>query len=173
MLFLGCFTVLRVSFTQGSGNTHTQNEKSRTSAPTQYSCVHTTDGKRGIYLQCSAVTAVTQTSYCSKSNCGKSKPHDVQHSSCLLSTVQLNYSINKCQNSHLSFLVWVYLSLLFPGRHIMQILKNLSTPKEHRGIKHGVLNISLGFCKSHQSHNNSEFWGALTAMPGTIWKDSC
>lgn len=100
----------------------------------------------------------------------KSKPHYVQHSSYLLSRAQLNYSIKKCQNSHLSFLVWVYLSLLFPRRHLMQILKNLSTPQEYRGIKHGAFNISIDFCKTHQSHKDSEFWGTLKTMPGTIWK---
>lgn len=64
-------------------------------------------------------------------------------------------------------------SLFFPRKHLMQILKNLSTPKGYRGIKHGVVNISLDFCKTHQSHNDSEFWGTLKTMLGTIWKESC
>lgn len=92
----------------------------------------------------------------------------MQYCSYLLRAIQLNSSVKKCQNSYLSFLV--YLSLLFLGRHLMQILKNLSTPQEHRGIKHGVFNTVLNFCKTHQSHKDSEFWRSLKTMPGPIWK---
>lgn len=44
--------------------------------------------------------------------------------------------------------------------------------KNNRGIKHGVFNISLDFCTTHQSYKDSEFWGALKTMPRRIWKGS-
>lgn len=62
------------------------------------------------------------------------------------------------------------LSLSFSAFPFMQILKNFSTAQEYRGIKHGGFNSGLDFCKTHQSHKDSELRGALKTMPGRIWK---
>lgn len=93
-------------------------------------------------------------------NHGKSKPRSVQHSNYLLSTVQLNYSIKKCQNYHLFIPAFPWEA---PHANPEELFHTT------RIQRHGVL-IGLDFCKTQQSHKNSEFWRALKTMPGRIWK---
>lgn len=59
----------------------------------------------------------------------------------------------------------------------MQILKNYSIPQawrtqceEDRGIKRHVFSIVLDFYKTHQFHEEKEFWEALKTVPETAWK---
>lgn len=35
-----------------------------------------------------------------------------------------------------------------------------------------IFNIVLDFSQTHQSHEDTEFWGALKTMPETIWLDN-
>lgn len=136
------------------------------------------DGKTGIYLQCPAVTAATQRSHCS-SWCLTmkllGKPGQIKATLCAAQQLLAEQSTAQLFYKEVPELPPLILGLslsfpAFPWRHLMQILKNLSTPQEYRGIKHGAFNISLDFCKTHQSHKDSEFWGTLKTMSGTIWK---